>query len=175
MLENADIILKNGETRYGKFDAVLIGKTAEQENDDGVVYITNKRLLFTGKKMLACSMAKISTYDATPGKLSVHMENGNLIVFDTKKTYAPSVIAHISSISKSSGPEDIVTIKTCGEWNEAQEKERAHKIATPEVPGTVRRAKTAKKRRKSRKKKIAEDFFTALLVLVVIAILYFFL
>ena len=174
MLENADIILKNGETRYGKFDAVLIGKTAEQENDDGVVYITNKRLLFTGKKMLACSMAKVLTYDATPGKLSLHMENGNLIVFETKQTFAPSVIAHISSIAKGTGFDDIVPIKSRGEWDAEQEQERAPIIATPEVPATVRRSKSAKKRRKSRKKKIAEDFFTALLVLVVIAILYFF-
>ena len=174
MLENADIILKNGETCYSKFDAVLIGKTVEQEDDGGVVYITNKRLLFKGKKMLACSMARVLTYDTTPSKLSLHMENGNLIVFDTIHTFAPSITTHISSIVNGAGFEDIVPLKTIGEQNAEQEQECASKIANPEYPATVRRAKSAKKRRKSRKKKIAEDLFVTLMILLVIGILYFF-
>lgn len=171
MLENIDIILKNGETCNSKFAAVLTGKTSEQENDDGIVYITNRRLIFKGKKSLACSIAKILTYDSTPSKLSLHMENGNLITFETKHTYAPSVISHIASIGKSTDEEDISSIMSIREWNEEIEKSR-HK--TTQENNDARRTKSAKKRRKKRKQKIAEDLFVTFASLIVIAILYFY-
>ena len=171
MLETADIILKNGETCNSNFAAVLIGKTDEQENDDGIVYITNRRLIFKGKKSLACSLARILTCDSTPSKLSLHMENGNLITFDTKQTYAPSVLAHIASIGKSAGEEDLSPIKSIREWN--AELEESRRITTQES-NDARRAKSAKKRRKTRKQKLSEDLFVTLVSLIFIAILYFY-
>ena len=171
MLENVDITLKNGEVCHSKFDAVLFGKTDDHENDDGIVYITNKRIVFHGKKILAFSIAKIRKSESNPGKVSFLMENGNLIIFDTKSTFAPSVITHIASIEKGAGTEEIPPLKTILEWEAEQETERAgqkHRQEYFEAP----QAKPVRRRRKSRKKKITEDIITTIIILAVIVILY---
>lgn len=163
MEENVDITLKNGEICYSKFHAGLISKTDPSEIDDGTVFITQRRLVFKGKITLAMSMAKITACDSTPAnRLSFHMENGNLITFDTKNILAPSIIEHIASIAGGAQPQDFSPLQ--------ENPARFVKQKIIEAPCL----KPVRKKRKSRKNKITEDFFRALLLLIVIAGLYFY-
>ena len=173
MLENVDITLKKDEVCYSKFNAVLVGKADEQAKDEGILYITKKRLIFKGKITLAFSIARIAACDSRDGKHVFRMENDNLITFETNSVLTPSVMPHIESIVKFAEEKDFTPLKENPAWSADRKWEKIQQLPRQSF-SAKQRTKPAKAKRKSRKNKMAEDIISAAVVLLVIAALYYF-
>jgi hypothetical protein len=167
MPEKLDVFFKRNEVCLSQFKAELIGKTVEQENDDGIVYITNKRLFFKGKKSLALSISKILAYESSFDKLIIQLENGNVITFNTKNLLASSVKDHIISLADA---QTVSPLQESPGWK-APEQQNAFGL---EEQAVTKHHHVKLSKRKSRKQKLAADIMFSLLFLSIIALSYWF-
>ena len=170
---SVSIILKPDEKHYSKFAVTRLDddySEYEKDHDEeaGYLHITSQRIVFAGEKTnRSISVDKLLACDGTETTLTINIENGKTIDFDTGNISAKSAAEQILAIINKS--ETIPQIRESNLWIEEQKRKQAW-VGYHQKEAEAKAM--AEKQRLARKAKNTERLVIAVFMVIILMILY---